>query len=84
MLKLNRTDQPDLLNKLTEGKNLGVPFHAIFDADGNKIIDSQGPLGNIGSPTGFEGRRHLQRMLKAGRQRLTEAEIQQLSSSVPH
>ena len=61
MLKLNETDQSDLLKKLTEGKNLGIPFHAIFDADGNKIIDSQSPLGNIGSPSGFEGRRHLQR-----------------------
>lgn len=61
----------------------GVPFHAIFDASGAKIIDSAGPLGNIGAPSGYEGGKHLKKMLMESRKNLTEEEIDKLIKSLP-
>lgn len=59
-------------------KGSGVPFYAIFDANEQLLIDSEGPLGNIGFPSSFEGHRHLTRMLRETRRNLTEADIEQI------
>jgi hypothetical protein len=64
------------------GEQAGVPFHAIFDASGELLIDSNGPTGNIGHPSGFEGQQQLRKMLSTTRQNLTDAEIDQLVESV--
>ncbi len=69
-------------NRLTKGKHYGVPFHAIFNSDGEIVIDSAGPLGNIGHPGGFEGKKHLRKMLMASRKQLTDAEIDKMVESV--
>lgn len=61
----------------------GVPFHAIFDASGTKLIDSAGPLGNIGAPSGYEGGKHLKKMLSTTRKKLTDEEIEKLVKSLP-
>lgn len=61
----------------------GVPFHAIFDASGSKLIDSAGPLGNIGAPSGYEGGKHLKKMFEASRTKLTDEEIEKLIKSLP-
>jgi beta-lactamase regulating signal transducer with metallopeptidase domain len=61
----------------------GVPFHAIYDAQGAKLIDSTGPLGNIGAPSGFEGGKHLRKMLSTTREKLTDEEIDKLIKSLP-
>jgi hypothetical protein len=63
-------------------EHYGVPFHAIFDAQERLLIDSESPAGNIGHPSNFEGRRHLTRMLRETRNILTEAEINQLVSTL--
>jgi len=68
--------------RLTQGKPRGVPFHAIFDSDEQMLVDSAGPLGNIGYPSGFEGKKHLRKMLLATRRNLTDAEIDQLVDSL--
>ncbi|HUE13936.1 MAG TPA: hypothetical protein VMR25_07225, partial [Planctomycetaceae bacterium] len=59
-----------------------IPFHAIFDASGTMLVDSNGPLGNIGCPSGFEGKKQLRKMLLQTRQNLTDAEIEQLVDSI--
>lgn len=69
--------------RLTRGEHYGIPFHAIFDEDGEMLIDSAGPLGNIGCPGGFEGTQHLRKMLLQSRQNLTDDEIDQLVESIP-
>lgn len=73
---------PRIAQRLTQGKSYGVPFHAIFDSDGELLIDSAGPLGNIGSVGGFEGKKHLRKMLLQTRHNLTDEEIDQLVDSV--
>jgi hypothetical protein len=51
--------------KLLGDKHFGIPYHQILDGDGNLVIDSEGPLGNIGHPSSFEGIEHLKDMLKS-------------------
>ena len=81
MLKIdNIRDQNGIrvAKRLTRGKNHGVPFHAIFDQDELMLIDSAGPIGNIGHPSGIEGKKQLRKMLLETRRSLTDAEIDQL------
>jgi hypothetical protein len=68
--------------RLTRGEHHSIPFYAIFDEDGKLLIDSVGPLGNIGYPSGFEGQKQLRKMLLQTRRNLTDDEIKQLVESV--
>ena len=56
----------------------GVPFYTIFDANEQRLIDSEGPTGNIGHPSSYEGRLHLREMLNRTRTNLTDAQIDQI------
>jgi hypothetical protein len=73
---------PKFAKRLTRGNRHGVPFHAIFDANELLLIDSAGPLGNIGFPASPEGQRHLEKMLTTTRQELTDADINELLDSL--
>ncbi|MCA9199615.1 MAG: hypothetical protein KDA87_18865, partial [Planctomycetales bacterium] len=58
---------------------VSLPFHAILDADGKLLIDSESRFGNIGFPAGsYDGCRHLERMLKETRLTLTDQDVQQV------
>ncbi|MEZ6080278.1 MAG: hypothetical protein R3C56_32795 [Pirellulaceae bacterium] len=46
------------------------------------LINKRWQVGNIGHPGGYEGKKHLRKMLEAGCKRLTAAEIDQLVDSV--
>jgi hypothetical protein len=56
---------------LTGGEHYGIPFHVIFDSNARMLINSESPMGNIGYPSGFEGKTHLRRMLMETRSKLT-------------
>jgi hypothetical protein len=71
----------EVADRLLRRQQAGVPFHAIFDASGTLLIDSIGPTGNIGHPSGFEGMQQLRKMLSTTRQNLTDAEIDQMVES---
>lgn len=73
---------PRVAQRLTHGKHHGIPFHAILDADETMRIDSVGPIGNVGYPSGYEGKKQLRKMLQATRQHLTNAEIDRLVESL--
>jgi hypothetical protein len=68
--------------RLTKGRFVGVPFHAMFDASETLIADSFGPLGNIGSMSGVEGKRHFKKMLDEACSKITSQEIQMLLDSL--
>jgi hypothetical protein len=73
----------EVVRRITRGKQHGIPFYAIFESDGPLLIDSLGPLGNIGFPgDSIEGQRHLRKMLTDTRLNLTDAEIDQLIESL--
>lgn len=85
LLKINNVRDlhgTELAEKITDGKPFGVPFFAFYDADRNKLIDSLGPTGNIGSITGYEGKRHFRRMLQKVQQTLSDAEIEQIVGNI--
>ena len=67
---------------ITGGKPYGVPFFAFYDADQNMLIDSHGPTGNIGSISGYEGKRHFRKMLQKVKQTLSDEEIERIVGSV--
>ena len=73
----------EIAQRVTRGGEFGIPFHAIFDASGKMLVDSSGPLGNVGFPSGFDGKKQLRKMLQSSRQNLTDAEIDQLVQSIP-
>ena len=84
MLKIDDvrdTNGKDVVQRVVRGESFGIPFHAIFNASGTMLVDSNGPLGNIGCPSGFEGKKQLRKMLLQTRQNLTDAEIEQLVDS---
>ena len=54
---------PAVVKKLLGNKHFGIPYHQILDSDGNLVISSDGPLGNIGHPSSFEGINHLKKMI---------------------
>ncbi len=62
LLDVNATE---VIKKLLGDKHFGIPYCQILDADGNLVIDSEGPLGSIGHPSNFEGINHLKKMLKS-------------------
>ncbi|MGZ0165154.1 MAG: M56 family metallopeptidase [Planctomycetales bacterium] len=67
---------------VSDREHFGVPFHAIFDADQKLLIDSDGPTGNIGHPSGFEGLNHVEKMLDESRTNLSDAQIRQVVTTL--
>ena len=85
MLHINPSmdeDGIEVTERLLRGSFQGSPFHGIFDEDEKLIIDSEGPTGNIGAIGGSEGKKHLRKMLKESRVRLTDQEIESIVESV--
>ena len=63
------------------GEDLGVPFHAIVDANGDVVINSQDAQGkNIGMPASESD--HLRKMLRAAQKRITDEELEHLIESL--
>jgi hypothetical protein len=72
----------EVAERLTGHESQGVPFHAIFDSNGKMLITSESPLGNIGHPSGYEGKKHLRKMLVATHSRLTDQQIDEIVNSL--
>ncbi|MEM9364736.1 MAG: thioredoxin family protein [Planctomycetota bacterium] len=72
----------DIASRFKTGTPLGVPFYAILDDQEQVLIDSEGPVGNIAMPDGYEDRLRLREMLLKTRIRLTDADIDLLLESL--
>jgi hypothetical protein len=72
----------EVAQRLEWSDGQGVPFHAVFDSQGKLLITSEGPLGNIGHPSGFEGKKHLRKMLLETRDKLTEKQIDEIVATL--
>lgn len=69
----------DLLKKLNGGMETGIPYFAVLNPDGKKLIDSIRPIegkpgANIGHPQAPEEVTWFMRMLKKTAQHITSAE----------
>ncbi len=71
-----------IAERLKKGRRVGVPFHAMFDANEQLLADSYGPLGNIGMMSGLEGKRHFKKMLDAACSRITPQDMDMLLESL--
>lgn len=76
----------EVVSRITNNRGeSGFPFHAIIDANGQALIDSDSRVGNIGdNPATFEGRRHLTKMLSQTSTHLTPREIKLLVQTLEH
>jgi hypothetical protein len=72
----------EVAHRLTDGQNFGIPFFAIFDADGRRLITSESPIGNTGFPDGFDETRHMRKMLTETRGKITTEQIDRLIDSL--
>jgi hypothetical protein len=72
----------EVADRLTGHERQGIPFCAIFDPTEKMLITSESPLGNIGHPEGFEGKRHIRKMLLATRSKLTDQQIDAIVNSL--
>ncbi|XZE53860.1 hypothetical protein SH139x_005633 [Planctomycetaceae bacterium SH139] len=59
-----------------------MPFFAFYDADGQMLVDSYGPTGNIGFMLGYESKLHFRKMLDEVCQVLDDDEINHLIDSL--
>ena len=85
MLKIDdfRDQKGDrVAERITRGTHHGVPYSAIFDSNGERLVDSAGPVGNVGFPSGFQGKKQLRQMLLKSRTNLTDSEIERLIESI--
>ena len=58
----------ELAGRLRDGQSSGIPWMAILDGEGKKLVTSDGPQGNIGYPALPEEIAYFVEMLKkAGR-----------------
>ena len=71
----------ELVKKLIGDKQFGIPYHLIVESDGSLVVSSEGPLGNIGYPSSFEGISHLSTMLRT-HSGLTQAEVKAIANDV--
>jgi len=54
----------------------GIPWMAILDAEGERVLTSDGPKGNIGCPFEPEEIAYFRTMLERTRKKLTDADLE--------
>ena len=79
---LHDMDGDEITERITMGKPFYLPFFAIFDQDEKRLIDSEGPFGNIAFPRGYKEKKHLRKMLLETRDRMTDEEIEEIMKTV--
>ena len=85
LLKVDTDDlNGNTIAKRLGTENVSLPFHAIFNADGTKLVDSVDHDGqNIGFPRGNDaGLVHLRKMIETTASNLAAAEIDQIIERV--
>jgi uncharacterized protein YyaL (SSP411 family) len=79
-LKIDKDRMPggtDVLKRYQE-KEQGIPWFVFLDGDGQPVVNSTGPKGNVGFPAEPFEIAHFQTMLQTVRTHLTDAEISTL------
>ena len=68
----------EVIGKLRDKREGGVPWMVILSADGKALVTSDSDEGNIGYPVSETERAHFEHMLRTTRQRLSDGEISAL------
>jgi hypothetical protein len=64
------------------GKEQGLPWFAFVGPDGQPIVTSTGPKGNVGMPWQPHEVEHFETMLAKAKKHLSDAEVASLVSSI--
>lgn len=72
----------EMADEVTGKRMVGVPYFAFYSAEGQQLIDSRAPTGNIGFMSGYESKRHFRKMLSIVKQVLTDTEVNRLVNSL--
>ncbi|TWU42124.1 carboxypeptidase regulatory-like domain-containing protein [Novipirellula artificiosorum] len=74
----------DVMKEIRDGADGGIPWYAILDASGTKLVTSNEPDDgqNIGYPSSKTGQAHFANMLNQTRQRMSEEQVKQLVSKL--
>lgn len=78
------TGASEIMQRLRDGADGGIPWFAILDSSGNRLATSNLPDKrgtNIGFPSSEAGRSHFAEMLRSTSKRMTEAEILELANT---
>jgi hypothetical protein len=65
----------DVIARLRDQPDGGLPWMAILNVDGRTLVTSDAEAGNIGYPGDEAGRSHFEHMLRTTRQRLSNADV---------
>ena len=68
--------------RIRPGATGGIPWSVFLDANGNKVIDSDGPEGNIGCPVRPHEVAHFMTMLKTARGKLSDDELETIHKAL--
>jgi hypothetical protein len=60
----------------------GIPWFVFLDGDGNALVTSDGPKGNVGFPAAPHEIAHFRSMLERTKRKLTDADIGALVASL--
>ncbi len=71
-----------LLKAHSKGENGGVPWSEVLDCNGNALVNSNGPQGNIGYPAAAEEIAWFVEMLRKSNAKLSEDDIAALTESL--
>jgi hypothetical protein len=75
------TGAKDIVKRYVNGE-AGLPSFAFVDGDGQLVINSRGPKGNVGHPYEPEEVAYFKVMLQTVKRHLTDAEIDALITSI--
>jgi Protein of unknown function, DUF255 len=71
-----------IVNKLRPDAEGGIPWMVILDADGKRLITSDGPKGNIGYPGDAKDLPQFEKMLRTTARHLSDSDIKTLLADV--
>jgi thioredoxin-related protein len=72
----------EVLAEYRKGADGGIPWTIILDADGEAIVTSDGPAGNIGYPVSPEEIAHFLTMLRTSARRIEPAQIERIEAEL--
>lgn len=72
------TNGKSVADRLRESQPGGIPWMAILDDSGKKLITSDGPKGNIGHPVGPEEIEHFIAMLRSTGKRISAKQLAEI------
>ena len=84
LLKLDSRYQhgQSVIGRLRPNQTGGIPWMVFLDSDGNPLITSDGPNGNIGYPAEPAEKVHFEQMLRASARHLNDADVESLLTAL--